>query len=82
MTTTTVLPNTFSESLQAPSAPDLGENFSPATEGINLETQIHPRAIDLDGKLEEENFGQSINENVTVEDVSQPLTKPAKNKKK
>lgn len=74
--TTTVNPNVFeskAQDLEAPSTP---------TNLVDLEEAQNPGpTMDLDGKLEEENFGQAINENVTAEDVADPLTKPASNKK-
>lgn len=77
--TTTVNPNVFEskvskvQDLEAPSTP---------TNLVDLEEAKSPGpTMDLDGKLEEENFGQAINENVAEEDVTDPLTKPASNKK-
>jgi len=66
-TTTTVHPNVFS-----------------SNKAVDLEEAVQPAAsLDLDGKLEEENFGKDvINENVTVADVSTPLSKETNKKKK
>jgi hypothetical protein len=67
-TTTTVNPNVF----------------APSGKVVDLEEAVQPGpTMDLDGKLEEENFGQAINENVSLEEVSTPLTKkPANTAKK
>ena len=56
--------------------------FSPKT--VDLEEAVQPSSsLDLDGKLEEENFGKDvINENVSVADVATPLTKETKKKTK
>jgi len=49
--------------------------FSP--KAVDLEEAQNPSpALDLDGKLEEENFGRAINENVSIEDVNTPLDPP------
>lgn len=77
-TTTTVNPNVFFPSprpidLEAPKA---------HSGAVDLEEAQKPEGvIDLDGKLEEENFGQGVNESVSVEDVSTPLNSPSKAKK-
>lgn len=74
--TTTVNPNVFESKVQDLEAPNAPTNL------VDLEEAQNPGpTMDLDGKLEEENFGQAINENVSEEDVADPLTKPASNKK-
>ena len=77
--TTTVNPNTFGK-------------VKTVTEDLHEGAAEYNTNLDLDGKLQEENFGQNINENVAIEDVSQRLTdnkdpieeksKPSKGSKK
>ena len=57
--TSTVNPNTFGK---------------PVTEDLHEGAAEYNSSLDLDGKLQEENFGQNINENVGIADVSQRLT--------
>ena len=72
-TTTTVNPNVFQKKTVDLEAPVEDHSL------VDLEEAQNPGpTMDLDGKLEEENFGQSINENVTIDDVADPLTKPSK----
>ena len=85
-TTTTVNPNVFGSGLTGsePSrskAIDL-ESQQNQTNLVDLEEAKAPEGVmDLDGKLEEENFGQAVNENVSVEDVATPLSKGITEKK-
>lgn len=55
--------------------------FSPKVVDLE-EAQTPSSALDLDGKLEEENFGRAINENVSLEDVTTPLDQPEGKPKK
>ncbi len=77
-TTATVNPNVF-----APASRPVDLEAPKAHSGaVDLEEAQKPEGvIDLDGKLEEENFGQGVNESVSVEDVSSPLNGPSKAKK-
>lgn len=75
VSTTVVNPNTFGK---------------PVTEDLHEGATEYNSNLDLDGKLQEENFGKNLNENVGIEDVSERLTPemppvekaPAKNSKK
>lgn len=67
-----------------PSSTFINPNTFPKPNGNDLQeaTPEFNSDLDLDGKLAEENFGQNINENVNIEDVSERLTPVVEDKPK